>query len=113
VPVAADSSTLKSPRAPWARPPQNGKDEQEREVLVLRRDGTGTLLESSAEPLVQFMRGTITMHRQSAGKLAEVVVDATGLNGSQMLRDGLKKKYDLVVTPAKRRVRMPVMGNSD
>ncbi len=101
-------------------------EEQERDVLVLSSNGTKTLDESKSEPLFQFMRGKITMRKQSTGKLAEtlpnwlrkIVVDETGLNGlydfnleyrddgPKMLTDVLQEKYGLVLTPAKRKVRI-------
>lgn len=93
----------------------------------MSRDGTSTLKESDAEPLFQFMRGKITMRKQSTAKLAadlpnrlgKVVVDETGLNGlydfdleyrddgPKMLTDGLKQKYGLVLTPPAQAVVTP------
>jgi uncharacterized protein (TIGR03435 family) len=69
------------------------------------------------------------MQKQTAAKLAETlpnwmnkpVVDETGLtglydfeleyrdDGPAMLRDGLKEKYGLVLTPAKRTIKMLVV----
>ena len=99
----------------------------------MSRDGTSTLKESDAEPLFQFMRGKITMRKQSTAKLAadlpnrlgKVVVDETGLNGlydfdleyrddgPKMLTDGLKQKYGLILTPARRKVKMLVVETRD
>lgn len=45
-------------------------EEQERDVLILTRNGSITLRPSTAEPLVQFKRGKITMKKQSTAKLA-------------------------------------------
>jgi uncharacterized protein (TIGR03435 family) len=104
-------------------------DEQERDVLVLTRDGTKTLTDSSTEPLFTFSRGKITMKKQSTAKLAEtlpnwlrkVVVDETELHGlydfdleyradsPKMLTDALQQKYGLVLTPAKRKLRILVV----
>lgn len=98
----------------------------------MSRDGTSTLKESDAEPLFQFMRGKITMRKQSTAKLAadlpnrlgKVVVDETGLNGlydfdleyrddgPKMLTDGLKQKYGLILTPARRKRSLLQVSNS-
>jgi len=108
-------------------------EEQEHDVLVLSRDGTATLKESDAAPLFQFMRGKITMKQQSTAKLAEalpnwvrkVVVDETGLDGlydfdleyrddgPKMLTDGLQQKYGLILTAARRKVRMLVVEKGE
>jgi uncharacterized protein (TIGR03435 family) len=104
-------------------------EEQERDVLVLSSDGTKTLPESTNDPLLQFGRGKITFHRQSAPKLAEtlpnwlhtVVVNETGLSGTydfdldyvakdpKVITDELQQKYGVVLTPAKRKVRILVV----
>ncbi|HEV2711140.1 MAG TPA: TIGR03435 family protein [Edaphobacter sp.] len=104
-------------------------EQQERDVLVLSSDGTKTLAESNSEPLFEFVRGKITMQKQSMAKLAgtlpnwlgKIVVDETGLKGSydfdleyrddspKMLTDGLQQKYGLVLVPAKRKVRILVV----
>ena len=105
-------------------------DGQERDALVLSRIPGVNLQESeAAEPLFMFLRGKITMQKQTAAKLAETlpnwmnkpVVDETGLtglydfeleyrdDGPAMLRDGLKEKYGLVLTPAKRTIKMLVV----
>jgi uncharacterized protein (TIGR03435 family) len=108
-------------------------EDQEQDVLVLTRNGTATLKESDAEPLFQFMRGKITMKKQSTAKLAEtlpnwlrkIVVDETGLtglydfdleyrdDGPKMLTDGLQQKYGLVLAPARRKVKMLLVEKKD
>jgi len=104
-------------------------EEEERDVLVLSSDKSKTIDESKSEPLFQFMRGTITIKKQSTHKLAEalpnwldkIVVNETGLNGlydfdleyrakdTKMLTDVLQQKYGLVLNPAKRKVRILVV----
>ena len=105
-------------------------DNQERDALVLSRLPSPNLKESeAAEPLFTFGRGKITLKKQTVSKLAEAlpnwmgkpVIDETGLtglydfeleyrnDGPAMLRDGLKEKYGLVLTPAKRTIRMLVI----
>jgi uncharacterized protein (TIGR03435 family) len=105
-------------------------DNQERDALVLSRIPGRNLQESeTAEPLFTFMRGKITLKKQTVAKLAETlpnwmgkpVIDETGLtgfydfeleyrdDGPAMLVDGLKEKYGLVLTPAKRTVKMLVV----
>ena len=104
-------------------------EEQERDVLVLSTDGTKALPESTNDPLLQFGRGKITFHRQSAAKLAEalpnwlhkIVVNETGLSGiydfdldyvakdPRVITDELQQKYGVVLTPAKRKVRILVV----
>jgi uncharacterized protein (TIGR03435 family) len=104
-------------------------EEQERDVLVMSTIGTKRLEASKGEPLSQFMRGKITLRRQSTDDLAEIlpnwlgkiVVDETGLHGlydfdleyrddgPSMLAEGLQDKYGLILAPAKRKVRILVV----
>jgi uncharacterized protein (TIGR03435 family) len=101
-------------------------DERERDVLVLRRDGTQNLTDSKADPQSTFRHGKITMKRQSTEQLAKmlpnwihkIVLDEAGLSGlydfdleyqpgdPKVLTDALQQKYGLVLTPAKRSVPM-------
>ena len=103
-------------------------EDQERDVFVLRHDPAKALPESSSAELSQFVRGVITLRKQPAAKLAEMlpnwmrmpVVDETGLSGAydfdlQYRDDGPKvltdslAKYGLTPTPARRPVRMFVV----
>lgn len=104
-------------------------EEQERDVLILTRDRSITIKESTADPVSQFMRGKITLKKQPTAKLADMlpnwmrkpVVDETGLTGAydfdldyrddgpKMLTDGLREKYGLILTPGRRPVRMLVV----
>jgi uncharacterized protein (TIGR03435 family) len=104
-------------------------EDEERDVLVLTKSGGKELAPSATDALFQFMRGKITMHSQSTGKLAEAlpnwyrkpVVDETGYAGlydfdleyrddsADMLTNGLRDEYGLVLTPARRKVRMLVI----
>jgi uncharacterized protein (TIGR03435 family) len=104
-------------------------EDRERDVFVLTRLDTTPLKESEAQPLFQFLRGKITMHKQSTAKLADTlpnwlrkpVIDETGLTGAydfdleyrddgpKTLTDGLREKYGLVLTPARRAVRVLVV----
>ena len=104
-------------------------EDQQRDVLVLTRTGVAALADSESAPLVQFLRGKIMLRKQPVSKLAEMlpnwlkmpVVDETGYSGSydfdleyrddgpSMLTDGLREKYGLTLTPAKRAVRMLVV----
>jgi uncharacterized protein (TIGR03435 family) len=108
-------------------------EEQERDVLVLTRDGSAALNESAADPLFTFSRGKITMKKQSTAKLADTlpnglrkpVVDETGLHGlydfdleyrddgPKMLTEGLQQKYGLILTPARRNVQILVVEKKD
>ncbi len=108
-------------------------EDQERDVFVLTREGSAALNESTVEPTFMFLRGKITMKKQSTARLAETlpnwlgkpVVAETGLKGlydfeleyrddsPKMLTEGLKEKYGLVVTPARRKVRMLVVEKKD
>lgn len=105
-------------------------DNQERDALVLSRLPSPNLRESqAAEPHVTFGRGKITLKKQTVSKLAETlpnwmrkpVIDETGLtglydfeleyrdDGPAMLLDGLKEKYGLVLSPARRTIKMLVV----
>jgi uncharacterized protein (TIGR03435 family) len=104
-------------------------EEQERDVLVLTVSDAVKLSTSTAEPQFQFMRGRITLKNQPISKLAsalpnwldKIVVNETALNGSYdldlpyrpddatILTNALREKYGLILTPAKRRVRILVV----
>ena len=104
-------------------------EEQERDVLILTRDGRISIKESTSEPLSQFQRGKITMKKQSTAKLAEtlpnwmykLVIDETGLtgvydfdldyrdDGPKVLTDSLRERYGLILTPGRRSIRMLVV----
>ena len=64
-------------------------EDQERDALVLSRLPTADLNSESSEPLFVFMRGKITLKKQTVAKLVEAlpnsmqkpVVDETGLSG--------------------------------
>lgn len=104
-------------------------EEQERDVMVLARSGAKALPESTNEPLFQFMRGKITMRKQPISQLAKTlpnwlrkpVVDETGLSGlydfdleyrtdaTDMLTDGLRDRYGLVISPQRRKVNILVV----
>lgn len=108
-------------------------EQQERDVLVLSRDGMKTLPESTSDSLTEFARGKITFHRESAAKLADAlpnwlhkpVVDETGLGGvydfdldyvakdPSVITEELQQKYGLALTPAKREVRMLVVEKAE
>jgi uncharacterized protein (TIGR03435 family) len=106
-------------------------EELERNALVLTSSGSVALKQSESEPLFQFMRGKITMRRQTMSKLAETlpnwlqkpVIDETHLSGPydfdleyrsdspRVLTDALRERYGLLVSPARRQVRMLVVDS--
>jgi uncharacterized protein (TIGR03435 family) len=105
-------------------------EDRGREVFVLTRLESPAPTPSTAKPLFQFLRGKITMRAQTVATLAETlpnwlrkpVVDETGLaglydfdleyrdDGPQVLTTGLRDKYGIVLSPARRTVRMLVIG---
>jgi uncharacterized protein (TIGR03435 family) len=109
-------------------------EDQEREVMVLRRAaGAGDLTPSTSAELFMFARGNINMKNQTAAKLAEtlpnfirkLVVDESGLAGRYdfalayaydnpaILLDALRDRYGLYLEPGKRTVRMLVVEPDD
>src|ERR1051326_7056242 len=103
-------------------------EDQDRDVLVLGHDPGKALPESPSAELSQFGRGIITLRKQPAAKLAQIlpnwmripVVDESGLSGAydfdlQYLDDGPNvladslAKYGLSLTPDRRPVRVLVV----
>lgn len=109
-------------------------EDQEREVMVLRRVAAGKdLVSSTSAEMFMFARGNINMRNQSVMKLADtlpnfirkLVVDETGLtekydfllpygdNNQATLLDAMRERYGLILEPAKRKVRMLVISPQD